>query len=160
MLGRRHRVRVVLPLYSAAGAAERSKDSEVEVGQLPLAARPVSAGETIEFLNWICFGEKDKDRDGDEDPIAEVVRYVTREDKPIFRFETAEARRAGECASFLDTLDTTPMEPGSYTYHVRWAGDGSNERLDTEAAFEITVASPRSTVPEADEEAPARPTGG
>jgi VWFA-related protein len=146
MLGGRQRVRTTLPLRTAEGATEQSRDHEGGTGELPLAARAVRAGEPLEFSSWVCFDEKDKDA------IDGVVRYVAQGGEPIFRFEPAGFRRAGECAVFVDKLDTAAMAVGRYTYHVRWTAGEPAVPLAVEASFEI--APPESFAPPAQARGP------
>jgi len=81
-------------------------------GPVPLPAAPVTKGQVVEFATWICPAP------GEETPLQSWMEF---EGTPIFRFERSARSPAGACALVRDELDTTPMEPGSYRYQVRWA---------------------------------------
>jgi hypothetical protein len=125
--------RTLLPLREAERKIEPQRAETIEDGALPLGGRDVVAGEPLEFTSWVCPGKK-----GDVD--SEVQRYITAGDEPLFRLPEPRTRRVGDCVQVSDTLDTTPMQPGEYTYQLRWTPTGRFEPLTAERSFAITAA--------------------
>ena len=59
------------------------------------------------------------------------------ENQAIFRFKEPRTVRVGECVILNDRLDTTPMLPGEYRYHVQWDRGPDLEPEKVEASFQI-----------------------
>jgi hypothetical protein len=96
-----------------------------------LAGQSVPRGESVEFVTWVCPG-------ADKDSVYDAQRFVSLDDRPLFRFDEPLVLRAGDCASLRDRLDTAPMEPGVYSYTVNWNPEPGAEPVSAEIAFEVT----------------------
>jgi len=125
-----------LPLARRRAEAATRSEGLIRNGVLPLAQRPIQQGEPLEFANWVCPGKY-------KDSIYDIRRFVSREGTPLFRFEEPGIVRAGDCARFRDQLATGDLQPGRYTYHVRWNRGAELDTLTTQAEFEIRLALPR-----------------
>jgi hypothetical protein len=121
---------VELPLRKPKEASREREAPKAQEGSLAMIERSVVQGEPLEFLSWICPGKK-------EDGIDGVQRFVSLNGEPIFRFDSAALQDAGGCSRVVDQLDTTPMRPGSYTYHLRWNRSSEQEPLVSEREFEV-----------------------
>ena len=83
----------------------------------------------------------------------EAIRYVSSNDQPVLRFDEPRIAGAGDCACLADTLDTSALAAGRYTYHVRWRPGPDDEPRQAETSFEIAApAEPVSTPGAIDEE--------
>ncbi len=119
-----------LPLRGRAAESPGPATVVVTHGTLPLARRSVVPGELLEFLSWIC-------RDESEGATPDVESYVAIDGRPLFRFDPPADSAAGACVFLRDRLDTSPLSPGRYTYHVRWRRAAGAEAERAEAPFAI-----------------------
>jgi VWFA-related protein len=95
------------------------------------AGREVVAGESLDLVTILCA---DSDRPA---PADGFLRYVTRDDEALFRFEPAALEAAGDCRRCIDRVETGALEPGDYAYHVWWKNDDGEEPLEAQAAFRV-----------------------
>jgi hypothetical protein len=135
MLSRTPLLPTSLPLRKRHGGEPARSTEVVAEGRLPLFTRAVVPGEPLEFSSWVCPGAS-------KDSMWRIQRWVARDGSPLFRFDDAEPVRAGDCAVLRDALETAALEPGSYTYHLRWRPDPEAEASTLEVPFELD-----STVP-------------
>jgi len=124
-------MRTALPLRKRRGATDPPVRGVTQSGPLPLAGQSVPRGESVEFVTWVCPG-------ADKDSVYDAQRFVSLDDRPLFRFDEPLVLRAGDCASLRDRLDTAPMEPGVYSYTVNWNPEPGAEPVSAEIAFEVT----------------------
>jgi hypothetical protein len=119
-------VRTELPARNREGRAVRSMTNAIELASLPIGERALRGGEPLRFATWICFPVAEKDT------LFTARRWITRGDAALFRFDDAAVARAGDCASLEDALDTTPLAPGDYVYHLRRDGaEGRTEEIES-----------------------------
>ena len=140
-------MRTVLPLRKRRGAQDPPARGVTQTGPLPLAGHSVPRGESVEFVTWVCPGDH-------KDSIYEARRFVSLDDRPLFRFDEPLVQRAGDCAALRDRLDTAPMETGSYSYTVNWNPEPGAEPVSARIAFEVT--DPAELQPAADVPKPNR----
>lgn len=98
---------------------------------MPLGERTVEVGEPLEFLTWICAG---KDA-GEGAP--EILRFVARAAAPLVEFDAPSLTPAGDCVRLEDSLDTTGLAAGGYSYHVRFRSEPNEEPKEAIASFEV-----------------------
>jgi len=75
---------------------------------------------------------------GDAAPA--TVSILFQDDRPLARLPAAAVEKAGECAALTDTVDTSALAPGEYTYRLT-LNRGEEEPLLREAAVTIRPAS-------------------
>ena len=121
-----------LPLRKPQKPSQEKEMPKPQTGSLAMIERPVARGEPLEFLSWVCPRKN-------EVSLGSLQRYVSLYGEPIFRFDSAELQVAGDCSRVVDRLDTTPMKPGSYTYHIRWTPSPQQEPLVSERKFEVAT---------------------
>jgi hypothetical protein len=107
--------------------AGESRSRETLTTALPLPGQPVHRGDALALRTWVCAPKKGR---GDA-----VVRYVSLAGKPIFRFDSVTPPRAGTCAEVTDPLDTRFLEPGEYTYHIKYSLGDAAGALEEERVF-------------------------
>jgi hypothetical protein len=69
-----------------------------------------------------------------------ILRYLDRGDSPAFRFGDLVRQPAGACFIVTDQVDTSRLDGGRYTYHLRWPGEAA--RPPTEATISFDVSDP------------------
>ncbi|MBI3451094.1 MAG: hypothetical protein HY049_19545 [Acidobacteria bacterium] len=129
MRASRRTIVAALPL-SGETKAEIAGAGTGEEGSIPAGVGMIARGEPLSLETWICSGG--------EHPPASAVRYVSRKEIPIFRFESTEPAPTGRCLHFSDRVDTSSIEAGNYQYHIRWAPEPGAAERDTEAPFDVT----------------------
>lgn len=122
---RSRHLRTTLPLLGDESETAESTGTIAE-GNTPVGDRPIEAGATLEFVSWICRGEP-----------GTVQRFVSQEGRPQFRFEEPATGESGECVWLTDRLETGPLSPGRYTYHLRWEQAPEQVPQFAELVFEI-----------------------
>jgi len=107
--------------------AGESRNRETLTTALPLPGQPVRRGDALALRTWVCAPKKGRGE--------AVARYVSLEGEPIFRFESVKPPKAGSCAEVTDPVDTRFLEPGEYTYHIKYTLGTAAEALVEERVF-------------------------
>jgi VWFA-related protein len=102
----------------------------LEQRAVPVDARVFGSDEQLEFRSWICPGEVSKNP-------PELLAFVSRDDRPLFRFEPPAPQPAGDCFRVTDLVETAPLPAGEYVYTVRWQPEGDAEPIERIAGFEV-----------------------
>jgi hypothetical protein len=121
-------VKSVLPLLEERTAAARS--TEVRAGLAPIGSGPVRKGARLVVLAWICPG-----RDSPGPPA--VLRFVSRDDNPLFRFDTEPRRSDGPCFEVEDRVETSALEAGPHAYRVRCSPSPDAEPVEQALVWEL-----------------------
>ena len=87
----------------------------------------------MQIVTWLCAG-------GDLQRQPTLLRFVSKDGTPLFRFEDAVPEPAGLCYSLSDRVATLALDSGTYTYHVRWNEEEGDVPLEEQASFENTPA--------------------
>jgi VWFA-related protein len=121
-------IRTELPALKKKGpkATHTGKAGEAP---LSLAGQPVLPGAPLEAKTWICAPRKGG--------IGRLLRYLVKEEEPIFRMEQADPPPAGRCEELVDVIETAFLAPGEYIYRIRYSLPKENEGLEDEAAFMV-----------------------
>jgi hypothetical protein len=114
-----------LPVSSLVGAPA--------AGFVPMNEADVVAGTILEFRTVLCPAPA-------EGPEPSTVSILLQEDRPLARLPAAAFESAGECATLTETLDTSALAPGDYTYRLRLKQDDKEDPLVREAALTIRPA--------------------
>lgn len=103
---------------------------------LPIADEPVRRGAPVEARTWVCAPKK-----GSE---GRLLRYLVKDEEPLFRLEHADPPPAGACIELVDLLETGFLTPGEYTYRIRYSSSvaAGDEPLEGEAGFIIDEGRP------------------
>jgi VWFA-related protein len=102
---------------------------------IPIPEDPVPARSLLSARTWVCPSKPGKP--------GTVLRYVAQDGEPLFRFEGDEKKEAGDCFQLNDLIETVRLEPGSYTYHVRWREPTEEEPqgfVEAEITFEVQAS--------------------
>jgi hypothetical protein len=113
------------PVSSVVGAAA--------AGFVPMNEADVVAGTMLEFRTMVCPGPE-----GDAAPA--TMSILLKDDSPLVRLPAVAVEKAGECVVLTDTVDTSSLMPGDYTYRLT-LNRGEEEPLLREAAVTIRSAS-------------------
>ena len=119
------------PIAEAVGA------SEIRAGPVPAGHDPLPPGRPLTLVSLLC-GQ------GARPAPEQIVRYVSKDDTPLFRLESAAIEPAGSCTRIVDVVETRGLVEGDYDYHLRWPVNGGEDRTAT-VRFGIstgTVAAP------------------
>jgi hypothetical protein len=135
----RRRIVSELPLLPARGGAE-PKPSHESVGVSPAADSTVPRGEAVEVRTWLCPGRSMR-------PLEGILRFVARGTTPAFQLGELVRQPAGQCAVIADRMETSQLDPGTYTYHLRWPGEPDPSRSDAVVSFEVSDAPARAARP-------------
>jgi len=132
-------VRTELPVLKKKNP-EPTREGAAMEAPLPIADEPVSRGAPVEVRTWVCAPKKGGG--------GRLLRYLVRDEEPIFRLEHADPPPAGSCTELVDLLETRFLTPGEYTYRIRYNVAQGVEPLEDEAGFilEGTSLDPRSRV--------------
>ena len=102
------------PLPLADGeTAEAVAVSEIRAGPVPAGQGPVPPGRSITLVSFLC-GK------GARPASEQVVRYVSKDDTPLFKFERARVEPVGSCTRVVDVVETWRLAEGDYDYHLIW----------------------------------------
>jgi VWFA-related protein len=102
---------------------------------VPVNPAAVQVGTSLEALTWICPGKKNKKPE-------KIDRYLDVPGRSALRIEKTELTRAGSCWRLSDTIDTSRLAPGTYTYHMAFGADGHGlEGMQGSVSFELIAAS-------------------
>jgi hypothetical protein len=118
-----------LPLLVRKGVPAETRSKGTERGAVPVSSGSVPAGTPIEFVSWVC-------RDAETSELPKLQRFVSRDGKPLFRFEETTGELAGLCVRIADPIDTVKLGEGSFTYHLWWSPPGG-ERVEDEIELSI-----------------------
>jgi hypothetical protein len=135
-----------LPLLSDGGA-QTFAAKELRSGPVPAGGAPLPPGELLTVVSLLCGADA---RVG----TADVLRYVSKDETPLFKFDVAKTEPAGSCVRLVDVVETWRLVEGGYSYHLRWAPGTSGDPLTTAAGFEVSAGA------RASERGPARLPGG
>ncbi|MCZ6746517.1 MAG: hypothetical protein O7C74_04805, partial [Acidobacteria bacterium] len=113
------------PVSSVVGAAA--------AGFVPMNEADAVAGTMLEFRTMLCPGPG-----GDAAPPTASILLM--DDRPLVRLPAAAVEQAGECVVLTNTVDTSSLMPGDYTYRLT-LNRGEEEPLLREAAVTIRPAS-------------------
>jgi hypothetical protein len=112
-----------LPLAGDEISAERAA-SELRAGPVPAGHLPLPPGRSITLVSLLC-GEGAR-------PVPEqIVRYVSRDDTPLFKLERGRVEPAGSCTRVVDFVETWRLVEGVYDYNLRWTADAANDLVAT-----------------------------
>ena len=123
-------VRTGLPLFEKNERKETpTRTRSVHSGPIPAGRNAFDRGERLEAWTWICpSGE----------PVnGKAVRYVSRDNEPLFGFDVVEKAADQECFQIRDVIETKDLAPGDYAYHLRWTESTMAEPVTSETPFEI-----------------------
>jgi len=136
MLSGGRRVVSDLPAF-AVGGSTAARATRAESGPVPAGGEPAPAGETLEAWTWVCPKQP-------VPPAGKLLRYISKDGRPIVRLEDAEAQRAGRCFFVRDRIDTGALGPGAYAFHFLW-DRGAEGARETQELFQVRPA--RDAVP-------------
>jgi len=122
-----------LPLVRDDGA-QAIAATDVRSGPVPAGAAPRPPGELLTVVSLLCG----KDARAGED----VLRYVSKDETPLFKFDVAEVEPAGACVRLVDVVETWRLVEGAYCYHVRWEDPATGAPLTAVADFEVSAGAP------------------
>ena len=127
-----------LPLLTTQGRPELRTGHET-VGRLPAEGTTVRRGDPLEIRTWLCPGRSGR-------PMEGILRYLTKGESPAFRFGDLVRQPAGQCSSVTDQVDTSRLDGGRYTYHLRWPGEPARPHTDATISFEVSDPAARASV--------------
>ena len=139
MLSARKYLKATLPLMKQGRSISPAR-ATVRHGLVPATGESIQAGEALKMLTWLCPGKE-------APPPQDVQRYITRDGEALFRLGEEKIEPAGRCFRLADLVNTAPMEPGRYDYHLRWKFAEGSEPLERSVSFEV-VPGDRSSLEE------------
>jgi hypothetical protein len=124
-----------LPLLGKTG---HTQASGIAASRGSLPAPPVlSQGSKVLFITWSC-GALDRPVDLDQERI---VRHIMKEGETLDALAAPHFIEAEEnCLKVVDSLDTSRLPEGSFSYLVLKELDDGSPALSSQVAFEITAA--------------------
>jgi hypothetical protein len=128
----RRRIVSELPLLAARRSPE-SKPSHEATGAAPAGDSTVRRGDEVEVRSWLCPGRSHRALEG-------ILRWVARGETPVFQLGDLVQQPAGQCAVIADRMDTSRLDPGAYTYHLRWPGEPGRSNAEAVVPFQVTDA--------------------
>jgi hypothetical protein len=126
-------VRTELPVLRQKSPEPTREGAAMET-PLPIANEPVRRGAPVEARTWVCAPKKGTG--------GRLLRYLVRDEEPLFRLEHADPPPSGACIELVDLLETRFLTPGEYTYRIRYSVAAGDEPLEGEARFTLEVALP------------------
>src|SRR5262249_36142579 len=127
--GRRRRMVIPLP-ETRSKATQDAKSGTLDVGPVPLFAEHAAVGQELSALTWLC-------PQGRPPQATEVRGFVSRSGKPLFKLDPAAIVAAGACVQVADRLVTSELEPGTYTYNLRWLPSGAKKWVTLSSDFTL-----------------------
>jgi len=124
-----------LPLMGEPAEGKAGRRVEATTRAVPTGDRAVERGRLLEIVSWLCGAAA-------ADPDRFFVRYVARDRKPIFRFPDPMVEPAGDCVRLTDEVDTSLLDPGSYTYEHELKPAGDGEPVRGAVTFDVIEAAP------------------
>jgi hypothetical protein len=103
-------------------------------GPLPLSGEPVGWGNPVEVRTWVCAPNKGG--------AGRLLRYLVRDEEPIFRLDHADPPPAGSCTELVDVVETRFLTPGEYAYRLRYNVPQDGKMLEDEATFVLEEPPP------------------
>ncbi|TDI48167.1 MAG: hypothetical protein E2P00_00175 [Acidobacteria bacterium] len=103
-------------------------------GFIPMNEVNVAAGAILEIRTLLCPVP-----DGDERPS--TVSILLKDDRPLVRLPAAIVEQAGDCGALTDTVDTSALTPGEYTYRLMLKHHEKEDPLMRDVAVTIRPAS-------------------
>jgi hypothetical protein len=135
-----------LPLLKRKTVERGESSATATVGPVPLGDSPILPGQPLELRTWVCT-------ERGPPSLARLLRFVSRDDQPLFRFQQAVVHETGRCHAVTDRVETYALEEGEYSYHFRWNLE-SGEPMERELAFRVAARATDHTA-EVDVESPA-----
>jgi VWFA-related protein len=150
------RQRFVLPLPLAKEQLpDEAPVPQLTRGSVPATSDAVPRGELLEMVTWVCPPGRFEPDPAEPAAGMELIRYVARDGDPAFRLPDPEVEAAGVCIRVADQLQTTALDPGSYTYHLAWMEAPGAEPRKASAQFRIVELPAGPASASADAVAPA-----
>ena len=132
----REHLRAPLPLWTKK-KVEEVRVAEIQRGPVPLDDAESVNRESLAALTMICPKGKPPE------PV-DVLRYVSRNDSPLFRFGTPKLVPAGSCFRVVDEIETWRLDRGRYVYNLRIrGGDPSADTVSSEFQVERPGSDPQ-----------------
>jgi hypothetical protein len=142
LMEKRRVLRTELPLLKER-SIEPTRNKTVQAATVPSANALIPRGASLDLVTWVC--EKD-----DPLSVTEPLRFVSMNGTPLFRFEQSEEPATERCREFADRVETDPLEPGTYSYHVRWnRAEGEEVPREETLTFEVVPPAWLAGAPEA-----------
>lgn len=66
-----------------------------------------------------------------------ALRYVARNGRPVFRLPRGKLEPAGRCFRVTDRFETDSLEPGTYSYEIRWKNEPTADEMSAAVTLEI-----------------------
>ena len=110
----------------------------VGAGLLPVDPTAVNQGDRLYAATWLCL---EPDHAARLERDRQYLRYVARDGVPAFQLPPTPPVPAGECVRIEDVIDTTDLDAGIYSYHLRSpvsARGPEGTDLDLQVAFTVT----------------------
>ena len=82
------------------------------------------------MVTWLCPAKGQPAAEG-------LLRFLMRDDEPVFRFPPVKLEPAGRCSRIVDDIDTSGLEPGGYSYRLIWEPAGEGEPISAELPFRV-----------------------
>jgi len=128
-------VRLYLPMVGETKALPRGTGPGA--GLLPLDPSSIHPGDSLYAATWLCDNENRPTAQAREE---QYIRYVAREGVPAFQLPAIAPVPALECVRVDDVIDTTDLEPGNFSYHLRSADSATaheDANVDLQATFTV-----------------------
>ena len=130
---------VLCPLPpTGEGDATQETNKQISLEAVPFDSKALVGEGSIEVSTWLCPGKRAA-------AAGRIARYLSREGRALFRFETKTDAEEQGCFEIRDEIplgDTKRMGPGRYEYHLIWRGAEGEAPIHLVAPFDLGLAQP------------------
>ncbi len=110
------------------------------MGSAPPGESAVKRGEPLQVFSWICPPAGS--------PLQEnMIRFITKENVPIYRLPEGWMERSGPCVRFTDLFHTTELGPGTYDYRILWRNEEDGPPVSRTVGFVVMDETTRAVIP-------------